>query len=125
MARIISISQGVSHTLYFPLDQILYFEADGNYTNLYTRTGDPVLVSSQLGVLGKAVSRQLEKDGYRLIRVGRSLIVNAAYVHEIDIAHQALVLTDYAGFSRVLHPSQESLGELAETLERLIAHNLI
>ena len=110
MAKVFSISMGVSDTLYFPLDEVLYFEADGNYTILYVRHGDPILITSQLGVL---------------VRTGRGVIINVEYVREIDVAKQVLILDDYAGCRHILGPSQAALQALRETMLRLIKNNLI
>ena len=125
MAKVFSISMGVSDTLYFPLDEVLYFEADGNYTILYVRHGDPILITSQLGVLAQDIAMQLGPDGYRLVRTGRGVIINVEYVREIDVAKQVLILDDYAGCRHILGPSQAALQALRETMLRLIKNNLI
>lgn len=124
MSKQLYISRG-TETVYIPIDQVLYFEADGNYTSVVTRDGRERVFTYQLGEIAKIIQRLLGKDGFRLVRVGRSLIVNLEYVHVIDIAEQALVISDCAGRYYELSASQEALKELAIMKNDLINKGII
>ena len=124
MSKQLYISRG-TETVYIPIDQVLYFEADGNYTSVVTRDGRERVFTYQLGEIAKMIQRLLGKEGFRLVRVGRSLIVNLEYVHVIDIAEQALVISDCSGRYYELSASQEALKELAGMKNDLINKGII
>ena len=124
MSKQLYISRG-TETVYLPLDQILYFEADGNYTSVKTNDGRERVFTYQLGEIAKMIQRILGKDGFRLVRVGRSLIVNLEYVHVIDIAEQVLAISDCAGQYHELSASQEALKELAAMKNDLINKGIL
>jgi DNA-binding LytR/AlgR family response regulator len=60
-------------------DDIVYCEADGNYTNITLLKGKAELVFERLGEIA---DRLLCDDNF--IRIGRSLIINKKYIHKIN-----------------------------------------
>ena len=126
MSRQLVISGG-AYTMYLLLDNVLYLEADHNYSYVLFRDKRRVQLPFQLGQIEKMIEKQLGKDHKLFPRVGRGLIVNARYVHIIDVSGQALILSDCADatFYYILHPSQQSLEELIERKNELIFNGLL
>jgi DNA-binding LytR/AlgR family response regulator len=59
---------------YIAVEDILYLEADGNYTNLALKDGNKLLSSINLG----RISEQFPKDGF--VRISRKHIINKSYL---------------------------------------------
>ena len=93
MGQFITVSKG-TELLRFPVDRLVYIESDGNYSYVVTHDGRKALVTMQLGQLEDIINSQLGEDVTNIVRLGRGLIVNTDYVHQIDIARQRLVLSD-------------------------------
>ena len=68
---------------------------------------------------------QLGKEGFRLARVGRGLIVNIEYVRLIDVTDNKLVLSDYQGHNHEFIASREALKDLSLLKNRLITEGII
>lgn len=118
MAHII-ISKG-TELLRVPEDMLMYVSSDGNYSNVVTRDGRSRLVSLQLGQIEDLLGEQLEDEGGRFLRLGRSLIINTDYIYFIDVAHQSLMLSDCQGSFCELSASREVLSKLKAYMESLI-----
>lgn len=112
-------------TVYLPVNKVLYFEADGNYTTVYTVDGQSQVFTYQLGEVAKMIQQQLGKEGFRLARVGRGLIVNLEYVRVIDMSDNLLVLSDYRQNNYELAASREALKDLALLKNKLITEGII
>lgn len=93
MGQFITVSKG-TELLRFPVDRLVYIESDGNYSYVVTHDGRKALVTMQLGQLEDIINSQLGEDVTNIVRLGRGLIVNTDYVHQIDTARQRLVLSD-------------------------------
>lgn len=93
MGQFITVSKG-TELLRFPVDRLVYIESDGNYSYVVTHDGRKALVTMQLGQLEDIINSQLGEDVMNIVRLGRGLIVNTDYVHQIDTARQRLVLSD-------------------------------
>jgi hypothetical protein len=71
-----------------PVDRLVYFSADGNYTTVVTQDNRKQTVSFQLGQIEDLIDDQLGDAGSRFTRLGRGLIVNVDFVHFVDISKQ-------------------------------------
>lgn len=113
-------------TFYLPVTGILYIEADKNKCFVEMRDGRRIEVAFQLGVIYSQITYQLGKAS-PLRRAGKSLIVNARYVHQIDVTSQTLVLSDCIDkdFYRVLSLSRDALVELETTMNEMIVNGLL
>ena len=87
------ISRG-TEMLCVPVDRLVYFSSDGNYSTVVTQDNHRQTVSYQLGQIEDIIDEQLGDAGSRFTRVGRGLIVNVDFVFFIDISRQRLVLSD-------------------------------
>lgn len=89
--------------------KMVFFEADGNYTNFTLCNGQRGSVSLNLAAMQEALSISLKEEAAVFARIGRKYIVNLAYVYHIAILKQTLVLSDGATFSFRLTVSKEAL----------------
>lgn len=89
--------------------KIVYFEADGNYTNFTLCNGQRGSVSLNLSAMQEALSASLKEDAAVFARIGRKYILNLAHVYHISIPKQTLVLSDGATFTFRLTISKEAL----------------
>lgn len=95
-----------------PVERLVYFSSDGNYSTAVTQDNRRQTVSYQLGQIEDIIDEQLGDAGSRFIRVGRGLIVNVDFVHFIDISKQRLVLSDCLNCYHELTASREVLIKL-------------
>lgn len=103
--------------LKIPSDYLMYIEADGNYSKVYTQEGKYRQVSFQLGQLEDMIGAQLDEDESPFIRIGKSLMVNKDYIYVIDISKQVIIMSDYQGHYYELSASRKSLVNLKIMIE--------
>jgi DNA-binding LytR/AlgR family response regulator len=119
--EVLVISKG-TEMLCVPVDRLVYFSADGNYTTVVTQDNRQQTVSFQLGQIEDLIDDQLGDAGSRFTRLGRGLIVNVDFVHFIDISKQRLVLSDCLACYHELTASREVLIKLKAYKEALRAY---
>ncbi|OFY50786.1 MAG: hypothetical protein A2W85_18530 [Bacteroidetes bacterium GWF2_41_31] len=71
-----------------PHDQIIYCEADGNYTHLFLANGIKQVICNQMGKLEESL------DDTNFVRANRSALINTMYVEEFARREKAIILTD-------------------------------
>ena len=71
-------------------DDIVYIEADGNYSYVHLCNGKKHTMTLQLHFFDESFQRL--KNNF-FVRVGRSLIVNKNYIHIINLTEQKMILT--------------------------------
>lgn len=100
-----------------PLSQVVYFEAEGNYTSIYFRNGLQSQVLASLNTIESLISNsfklQNQDEHLAFIRIGRRYIVNIEYIYHINIPKQKLLLSDFV-FTQAyeLNVSKEALKNL-------------
>lgn len=99
-------------------EKIVYILSDGNYSTLVQTDNEVRMLSYQLGQIEKMIWSQLGSDGNSFIRIGKSLIINRAYIYYINIPKQKLTLSDVASFNHTVTASKEALKQLKELLEK-------
>lgn len=98
------------------ISKIVYFEANGNYTNIYLCNKLKGTVCMNLARMQEALSTQLKEKATRFARIGKSYIVNLNYVYSIQILKQRLVLSDQSTFAFQVSISKEALKALRDLL---------
>ena len=98
------------------ISQIVYFEADGNYTNIYLCNKLKGTVCMNLARMQEALTAQLKEKATRFARIGKSYIINLNYVYSIQILKQRLVLSDQSTFAFQVSISKEALKALRDLL---------
>ncbi|MBQ7634047.1 MAG: LytTR family transcriptional regulator DNA-binding domain-containing protein [Bacteroidaceae bacterium] len=100
--------------------KIVYFEADGNYTNFVMSDKVKGAVCMNLGEMQKQLTECLQEAAQTFARIGKRHIVNLTYVYHISLARQRLVLSDGEVFAYPLSISKEALKALKEMLVQSI-----
>ncbi len=96
------------------LHKVVYFEADANYTNIYTVNNMKIVVGMNLGNTQQMISRQAPDNMPVFMRIGKKYIVNTCFICQIHIAKQKLVLSDFERFAFTLPASKEALKTVKE-----------
>lgn len=104
------------------LSHVVYFEADGNYTQVYFEYGQKVAILYSLAKLEVILDEKLRGQKQPFIRIGRRFIINSLFVFQINILKQRLVLTNFSSSNLfTLSVSKEAL----KNLKKLYAKNNI
>lgn len=99
------------------INDILYLEADRNYTKLMLTEGIQFTFAINIGKIEEMFERQILESKKMLVRVGKSFIINKNYILQINLPKQKLLLLTPGGKPRELVVSKEPLKMLKDTLE--------
>ena len=102
------------------ISKIVYFEADGNYTNIVMVNKLRAAVCMNLGEMENALARQLGTDSRIFVRIGKRYIINMEYVYQINVLKQHLILSDYDHFAFQLNISKDALRKMKEIMTNTI-----
>lgn len=94
------------------LSDVVYFEANGNYTNVITINKLKASVCMSL-IKMECVLREHTKSSV-FLRVGKKFIINVNFIYQLNIPKQRLVLTDYHNFVYSLPISREALRKIKD-----------
>ncbi|MDR3252586.1 MAG: LytTR family transcriptional regulator [Tannerella sp.] len=103
------------------IENILYFEADRNYTKLLLSQGIMFTFAVNIGKVEEMLAKQLTEPNTSLLRVGKSFIVNKKHILQINLPKQRLLLLASEGKPRELTVPKEPLRALKDTLEAEVA----
>lgn len=98
------------------ISKIVYFEAEGNYTNFVMSDKVKGAVCMNLSEMQKQLTDSLRESASIFARVGKRHIVNLTYVYQISVLRQKLVLSDGEVFAYALNISKEALKALKDML---------
>ena len=90
------------------IGQILYFEADRNYTKLLLSNGIQFTFAINIGKIEEILEKQVAGCNTILMRVGKSHIINKNHILQINLPKQKLLLVI----------SKDPLKVLKDTLEK-------
>lgn len=100
-------------------DDIVFIQADRNYSEIIMSNGDVVNVTLQLGVLVDIIDRQLHTEQPQFIRLGRSYIINLKYIYHIRLNPAKLWMKSRGGkiheVPKVAHEALVKLKALVES----------
>lgn len=99
---------------------IVYISAERNYSNITTADGDVRMVVQQLGQIETTIATQLQDESTQFIRIGRSLIINRAYIYHINIPRKQLILKSPNGKQHIMTVSHDPLVQLKSVIEQEI-----
>lgn len=100
------------------IGQILYFEADRNYTKLLLSNGIQFTFAINIGKIEELLEKQVSGSNDMLVRVGKSHIINKTHILQINLPKQKLLLLTQEGKPRELIISKDPLKQLKESLEK-------
>ena len=96
------------------ISKIVYFEGDGNYTNIVLSNQLKGVVCMNLAHMQQVLSNRLKEHASVFARVGEKYIINHTYVYQINVLKQKLVLSDGENFVYTLDISKDALKNLKE-----------
>lgn len=99
------------------ISKIVYFEADGNYTDIITVNKLRASVCMNLGEMEKALASQIGDEAKRFMRIGKRFIINMRFVYQINVLKQQLVLSDYDHFAFQVNISKEALRKMKDLMQ--------
>lgn len=94
------------------LNNIVYFEADGNYTRFAAGESQKGIVGYNLLTMQALLKERLGAAAGGFARTGKRHIINLNYVYHISILRQELTLSDGRTFAYRLSVSKEALRNL-------------
>ncbi len=106
------------------IGQILYFEADRNYTKLLLSNGIQFTFAINIGKIEELLEKQVSGSNDMLVRVGKSHIINKTHILQINLPKQKLLLLTQEGKPRELVISKDPLKRLKEALEKEVEKGL-
>lgn len=98
------------------VSKIVYFEADGNYTDIVMVNKLRASICMNLGEMEKAIAAQIGDDARIFMRIGKRFIINMRYVYSINVLKQQLVLSDYDHFAFQVSISKDALKKMKELM---------
>ena len=110
--------------LHIKIGQILYFEADRNYTKLLLSNGIQFTFAINIGKIEELLEKQVSGSNDMLVRVGKSHIINKTHILQIYLPKQQLLLLTQEGKPRELVISKDPLKQLKEALEKEVEKGL-
>lgn len=106
------------------IGQILYFEADRNYTKLLLSNGIQFTFAINIGKIEELLEKQVSGSNDMLVRVGKGHIINKTHILQINLPKQKLLLLTQEGKPRELVISKDPLKQLKEALEKEVEKGL-
>ena len=99
-------------------ERIAYISSDGNYTTMVLVCKEEHVFTFNLATFEKLIEQQLGSDAQTFIRLGKSLIINIAYIYYLSLPKQQIVLSDHSFAHKfTLTASKEALKALKVVLE--------
>ena len=98
------------------VSKIVYFEANGNYTDIIMVNKLRASVCMNLGEMEKAIAVQIGDGAKIFMRIGKRFIVNMKYVYSINVLKQQLVLSDYDHFAFQVSISKDALKKMKDLM---------
>lgn len=96
------------------ITKIVYFESDGNYTNIILNNKMKATVCMNLAQMQSILSESLKEAARTFARIGKRHIINLTYVYQIAILRQKLVLSDGENFEYQINVSKDALKKLRD-----------
>lgn len=96
------------------ITKIIYFESDGNYTNIILNNKMKATVCMNLAQMQSILSESLKEAAGTFARIGKRHIINLTYVYQIAILRQKLVLSDGENFEYQISVSKDALKKLRD-----------
>ena len=95
------------------LERVMYFEADANYTKVVFSNGVTATLLTSLVHLEKLIAGVLIEKNSIFVRIGKRYIINSAYLFQINVLRQRLVLSDLAApYTATLSVGKDALRKL-------------
>lgn len=98
------------------VSKIVYFEADGNYTDIVMVNKLRASICMNLGEMERAIAAQIGDRANMFMRIGKRFIINMKYVYSINVLKQQLILSDYDHFAFQVNISKDALKKMKDLM---------
>ena len=98
------------------VEKIVYFEANGNYTNVVAMNKLKATLGANLSQTEHILNQQMGEEAKMFMRVGKRFIVNLDYIYSVNMAKQYLIMSDMKHFAYQLPISKEALRQMKELM---------
>lgn len=98
------------------VSKIVYFESNGNYTDIIMVNKLRAVICMNLGEMEKALAEQLGPDDRTFMRIGKRFIINMQYIYQINVLKQQLILSDYDHFAFQISISKDALRKVKDLM---------
>ncbi len=105
------------------LQNVVYFESEGNYTAIVATNKLRPTVCMNLGHMEQLLAEKLGDRRAMFVRVGKRHIVNMNFLYSITPAKQQLVLSDLSTFAFKLEISKDALAKMKQLVVKLNIKN--
>ena len=107
------------------LDKVAYIQASGNYSRIVYIGGMQMMITLGLPKLEGMIKMIVPKDRRSpFVRLGRSLLVNQAYLTHINVLKQRLTLSDNQEHSYVLDVPKALLKAYKDLIRKSFAERI-
>lgn len=96
------------------IENIVYFESDGNYTTIVMSNKLKNKVTCNLSKMETILADNLKEKSSIFLRIGKRFIINCNYIYNICIHKQQMVLSDCVHFAYQLPISKDALKKVKE-----------
>lgn len=96
--------------------KIVYFESDGNYTDIVMVNKLRATICMNLGEMEKAIAQQLKPEENTFMRIGKRFIINMRYIYQINVLKQQMILSDYDHFAFQISISKDALRKVKDLM---------
>lgn len=96
------------------ISKIVYFESDGNYTNIILNNKMKGTVCMNLVQMQNILSQRIKDAAGIFARIGKRHIINLTFVYQIAILRQKLTLSDGENFEYQICVSKDALKKLRD-----------
>ena len=96
------------------ISKIVFFEGDGNYTNIISANKLKGTVCMNLARIQDVLNEKLKEHAIIFARVGKRYIVNLNYIYSINLMKQKLILSDGYMFAYQLDIAKDALKKLKD-----------
>lgn len=103
--------------------EIVYIEAESNYTRIVLTNGLNALVGMNLGKMEQHLSCRFAAGASEFARIGKRFIINMHHIFRINMPRQELVLSDQRSFTYTLNISKEALKNLKDVTMKTLTQN--
>ena len=101
------------------VQNVVYFESEGNYTAMVTTNKLRPTVCVNLGHMEQLLAEKLGDRRVMFVRVGKRHIVNMNFLYSITPAKQRLILSDLKTFAFKIEVSKEALTKMKQLVVKM------
>ena len=98
------------------VSKVVYFESDGNYTDIVMVNKLRASILMNLGEMEKALAAQLGAEAQMFMRISKRFIINRNYIYSINVLKKQLILSDYDHFAFQVPVAKEALKKMKDLM---------